>query len=201
MQSFCTFSKPNNWHVAPSRTVASKNGREKKKSWRSFWLRLQIAAVAMPLGRHRQCYLRIVLQNNGALHARPVLGTDMQAMAARTIDADGSALPGNSSISANVWLDGTVKICAYFNHILTPYFNPKWRKSKCLRLKYAEIVRILKFRLYSMLAYFNLRHLLFLHLGLKYGVKIWLKYAHIFTLRSASYLLCARYLLASSNKV
>ena len=55
-----------------------------------------------------------------------VLGTDMQAMTARTIDADGSALPGNSSISANVWLEDTVKICAYFNHILISYFNRNW---------------------------------------------------------------------------
>ena len=50
-----------------------------------------------------------------------------------------------------------------------------------------------------MLACFNLGHLLFLYLGLKYDVKIWLNYAHIFTLRSASYLLCALYLRASSN--
>ena len=54
-----------------------------------------------------------------------------------------------------------------------------------MRLKYAEIVRILKIRFYCMSAYFNLRHLLFLHLGLKYEVKIWLKYAHIFTVPSS----------------
>ena len=48
-----------------------------------------------------------------------------------------------------------------------------------------------------MVAYFNLRQLLFLYFGLKYGVKIWLKYTHIFTLRAASYLSCALRLLAS----
>ena len=48
-----------------------------------------------------------------------------------------------------------------------------------------------------MLAYFNLRHLRFLSFGLKYGVKIWLKYTHIFTLCAASYLSCALRLLAS----
>ena len=94
-----------------------------------------------------------------------------------------------------------VKIYVYFNHILTPYFYQRERKSNCLRLKYADIVRILKFRLSSMVAYFNLRQLLFLLFWLKYTVKIWLKYTHIFTLRAASYLSCALRLLASTGNV
>ena len=52
-----------------------------------------------------------------------------------------------------------------------------------------------------MSAYFNLRQLLFLHFGLKYAVKVWLKYTHIFTLRAASHLSCALRLLASSSNV
>ena len=52
-----------------------------------------------------------------------------------------------------------------------------------------------------MVAYFNLRQLLFLYFWLKYGVKIWLKYTHIFTLRAASYLSCALRLLASISNV
>ena len=52
-----------------------------------------------------------------------------------------------------------------------------------------------------MVAYLNLRQLLFLYFWLKYGIKIWLKYTHIFTLRAASYLSCALRLLASISNV
>ena len=40
------------------------------------------------------------------------------------------------------------------------------------------LIRKLKYDILTMSAYFNLKQLLFLHSGLKYEVKIWLKYAH-----------------------